>query len=819
MTATNSMDAILATLNPAQREAVTTIRGPLMTLAGPGSGKTRVVTHRIAYMIEQGIPARSILAMTFTNKAAQTIRERIRRMVGDQPITMGTFHGFGARFLRRYGRSVGLEENFSILDTDDSKKVLEEAVIESKVMLSHVTIAEIVREISRLKTKLITPDAVDQVELGRIQKILREVYPAYQKKLLSYRAVDFDDLLLHPAVVLRTEPDLRAELDHRYEYILVDEYQDTNFAQYVIVRALSIDYPNINVTGDPDQSIYSWRGANIENIFSFERDFADTKVVRLEENYRSTPQILSLADALIQNNHRRKAKNLVAVRENGAKVKLVHYESADAEAESIADQIKSQIVDHGAKAKDFAVLYRTNAQSRLFEKALIKRRLNYQLIGGFRFYQRQEIKDLLAYLRLVHNPRDDMAFERVINTPPRGLGQKTLDKIADLARNDGISRLEALARAVDHGVITKKAAGSAEAFLKIYSQLLELSSGKLLPLLSFLLEATDYLTYLAKQKSDEDDDKFDSNVTELLADARQVDEQFEDGNALENFLEQVSLLSDADQLGEEADRVTLMTLHAAKGLEFPNVFVVAVEQDVLPHARCREHPEQVEEERRLLFVGITRAEDRLQLSTAARRGFQNRSSVPSQFLMEIPRLELEIIDKQRDYYDDEYVDEDQLRRRASFQKWSDASQDWGALPSERRKPISDDSEIEVTFEVDHEAATLSRLGGSKLRNAATSKLRPAADERIGKAGGETVRGVADLAKKLKSGAAISAVATMAGSDVQLFREGVGVSHPEFGHGRVLSVEGFGAKRRAVVQFTGEIEKTFILSCSPLSVEL
>ncbi len=473
--------------------------------------------------------------MTFTNKAAQTIRERIRRMVGDQPITMGTFHGFGARFLRRYGRSVGLEENFSILDTDDSKKVLEEAVVESKVQLTHVTIAEIVREISRLKTKLITPDAVDQVELGRIKNILREVYPVYQKKLLSYRAVDFDDLLLHPAVVLRTEPDLRAELDHRYEYILVDEYQDTNFAQYVIVRALSIDHPNINVTGDPDQSIYSWRGANIENIFSFERDFVDAKVVRLEQNYRSTPQILSLADALIQNNRRRKAKNLVAVRPNGAKVKLVHYESDEAEAESIADQIKNQIVDHGAKAKDFAVLYRTNAQSRLFEKALLKRRLNYQLIGGFRFYQRQEIKDLLAYLRLVHNPRDDMAFERVINTPPRGLGQKTLDKITDLASKDGISRLEALARAVDHGVIVKKRLPCAEAFLKIYSQLLELSSGKLLPLLNFVLEATNYLAYLAKQKSDEDDDKFDANVTELLADARQVDEQFEDGNRAREF--------------------------------------------------------------------------------------------------------------------------------------------------------------------------------------------------------------------------------------------------------------------------------------------
>jgi DNA helicase II / ATP-dependent DNA helicase PcrA len=275
MNATRSMDAILDPLNAAQRSAVTTIAGPLMTLAGPGSGKTRVVTHRIAYLIAQGIPSSSILAMTFTNKAAQAIRERIVRMVGNQPITMGTFHGFGARFLRRYGRSIGLEENFSIMDADDSKKALEEAVLETKVMLTHVSIADIAREISRLKTKLVTPDSLDQVELGRLNKVVRDVYPAYQKKLLSYRAVDFDDLLMHTATILRTEPELRADLDKRYEYILVDEYQDTNFAQYVIARALSIDYPNLNVTGDPDQSVYSWRGANIENLFSFERDFQD----------------------------------------------------------------------------------------------------------------------------------------------------------------------------------------------------------------------------------------------------------------------------------------------------------------------------------------------------------------------------------------------------------------------------------------------------------------------------------------------------------------------------------------------------------------
>jgi DNA helicase II / ATP-dependent DNA helicase PcrA len=800
MNAFQSTDAILDSLNPAQREAVTTIQGPLMTLAGPGSGKTRVVTHRIAHMISQGIPSHAILAMTFTNKAAQAIRERIRRMVGDQPVTMGTFHGFGARFLRRYGRSVGLEENFSILDADDSKKALEEAVLEAKVALTHVSIADIAREISRLKTKLVTPESLDQIELGRLNKIIRDVYPAYQKKLLDCRAVDFDDLLMHTATVLRTEPELRADLDRRYEYILVDEYQDTNFAQYVIVRALSIDYPNINVTGDPDQSVYSWRGANIENIFSFERDFPMTKVVRLEENYRSTPEILSLADALIQNNKRRKAKNLVAVRESGPRVRLVHYRDDEDEAESIADQIKTSIVDRGAKARDFAVLYRTNAQSRLFEKALIKRRLNYQLIGGFRFYQRQEIKDLLCYLRLVHNPRDDVAFDRIINTPTRGLGQKTLEKVADLAREDGISRLEALARSIDHGILSKKAAASAEVFLKVYSQLLEMATGQIVPLLNFLLEATDYLAYLAKQKSADEDDKFDSNVTELLADAKQVDEQFEDGNGLENFLEQVSLLSETDNLGEDADRVTLMTLHASKGLEFPNVFVVAVEQDILPHARCREQPEQVEEERRLLFVGITRAEDRLQLSTAAKRGFAHRSSIPSQFLMEIPRLELEITDNQHDYddclNDPDYDGENRSHRKSFRSKSSRFGDEWDS-----------DKEFQIPADTDKKPGEITITFDPENTVAQTKKKKPT----------DAPAELSQLLGRLKSGASLAPVATTTGCDVRLFREGVQVTHPTLGTGQVVSIDGHGAKRRATVKFQGTDEKTFVLSCSPLQV--
>ena len=795
-----SKDAIFDSLNLEQRQAVETIHGPLMTLAGPGSGKTRVVTHRIAYMIEQGIPSHSILAMTFTNKAAQSIRERVKNLVGDQRITMGTFHGFGARFLRQYGRSVGLGENFSIYDTDDSKKALEQAVIKAKVKLTHVTIGQLAKEISRLKTNLITPESLDQHRLGSLQHIVSEVYPRYQQQLLECGAVDFDDLLLQPAIILRTEPELRADLDRRYEFIMVDEYQDTNYAQYVIIRALSIDFPNLNVTGDPDQSIYGWRGANIENILSFEKDFPTTQIVRLEQNYRSTPQILSVADGLIHHNKRRKAKNLLAVRPDGAKVRLVHYPSDQAEAEHIADQIRTCLVDNGERASDFAVLYRTNAQSRLLEKALLSRRLNYQLIGGFRFYQRQEIKDLLAYLRLVHNPRDDVAFGRVINTPARGLGDKTLEKVAEIANRERLSMIEALLRAVDSGVLAKKAASGAQQFLRLYSQLIELSSGTLVDLIAHLLKATAYVEYLTKKKSAEPDDSVDENVTELLADARQIDEQCIDGNSLQTFLEQVSLLADADQMENASDRVTLMTLHAAKGLEFPTVFIIAVEHDILPHIRSRDDPQQLEEERRLFFVGITRAKDRLQMSTANRRGFRNFTSVPSPFLMEIPRLELEVIDMTENRYD------------------YDSGNEYG-YPEDDEEVFSEPSleyhvsnDAEEAFEIEFSSDDFESTTASSKSSLPASKLPAALERRIQqlqKPG---------LAKSLKSGASVGPLTTTTGIDLKLFRDGVRVQHPMYGKGKVISVDGHGNRRRAIVRFDGSDTKTFVLASSPLTLQ-
>lgn len=830
----SSTDGILQSLNPAQRLAVQTIEGPLMTLAGPGSGKTRVVTHRIAYMIDQGIPSTSILALTFTNKAAQEMRQRIHAMIGHQRISMGTFHSFGAKFLRTYGRHVGLTEKFSIYDTDDAKRALQTAVVKAGVKLTHVSIGDLTREISRLKNRLIVPESLHEHRFGILDHILKQVYPAYQKQLIESGAVDFDDLLLYPAIILRQEPELRAFLDEKYKYVLVDEYQDTNFTQYVLIRALSIDHANVNVTGDPDQSIYGWRGANIENMLGFERDYPKVQIVRLEQNYRSTPEILSIADTLIQNNRRRKAKQLIPVRESGPKVRLITYPTDRDEANHIVDQIRTAISTQGANPRDFAILYRTNAQSRLLEQSLLAMRINYQLIGGFRFYHRQEIKDLLAYLRLVLNSRDDVAFSRVINTPTRGLGDKTIDKIAEIASMRGISMIEALVHAVDTGALSKKALSGAKEFLLLYSQLVELSSGSLVDLLKHLVDSTGYVEYLARKKAAEPDESVDENIHELLADAQQIDRQYEagllevmddvedtssilEGGPLQIYLEQVSLLSDADQMENDPDRVTLMTLHAAKGLEFPNVFIIAVEQDILPHIRSMDDPDQMEEERRLLFVGITRARDRLQLSTACRRGFKNYSSVPSSFLLELPRLEMEMVDLTERNYG---FGDDSFEDSAFADEGFGDDSDFGSEDTDNDLEAGDDfvSETAADDAVDFSPEIIDQRWQAKQSNRKKKEIGGTdgvrSKELLSRL--DQVRKIAGN-NALKSASVFTPIATKAGVDVSLFEQESLVVHPDYGIGVVLSVEGIGTKRRAVIRFQSGSQKTFILASSPLEI--
>ena len=813
-------DKILENLNPAQLAAVTHVDGPLLTLAGPGSGKTRVVTHRIAYLLQQGISPYSILALTFTNKAAQEMKSRIAKISDDAPVWMGTFHGYCARFLRRYGRMVGISENFSIFDMDDSKKAMQQAIELAQVSLTHLNFNDIVKGVSDLKNRVITPEMFEGEHRSPSDNILGKVYPAYQKLLLQNNAVDFDDLLMHTASILRSSPDLRSELDSKHRYILVDEYQDTNLSQYLIVRSMSVEYPNLNVTGDPDQSIYGWRGADISNILNFERDYPKVVTVRLEQNYRSTPEVLSIADSLISCNTRRKAKRLVPTRATGKPVRLCSYASARDEADNIADQIVLEILENGAKPKDFAILYRTNAHSRLLEAALLRRKLNYQLIGGFRFYHREEIKDLLAYLRLVHNPTDDISFDRVVNVPTRGLGDKSIAKVRELATSKDIPMIVALRATVEHGLLSKKAASGARDFLSIYEQLVHLSTGPLSILIQQLVLKTDYVKYLSNKKTETPDESIQGNINELIADAAEVDRQDLDGNAIERFLEQVTLLSDADGITDNDSKVTLMTLHSAKGLEFDNVFIIAVEQEVLPHVRSMRDPAQMEEERRLFFVGITRARNRLQLSTARTRGFgSSKMSCPSSFLLELPRTEMEIVDRSEPFgFGDGFADEG---HGDSYQE------EWEAksfLHRGKRANVPPPKQKQLAVKTQEEWEISEELPENQGENNVVFRDLGPMDSPIE----ESPMGLDAISKKLerlnkqlprgglKTAAQVAVTTTADGIPVDRFEEGDIVVHPKYGNGTISSVEGRGLRRMARVTFHDGDSKSFQLSKSRLT---
>ncbi len=433
----------LCELTESQQAAVTHVDGPMLVLAGPGSGKTRVVTARVAHLLHEGISPHNILALTFTNKAADEMRARLGQLSPGNPVWMSTFHRFCSQLLRRHARLVGLSENFRIYDTQDSQQALKSVIEESDISLRRYTPSQIARTISNAKNELATPEQFQASARHPLEVVAAEVYPGYQQRLMQSNAVDFDDLLMHVALMLRENPELRSELDELYRYILVDEYQDTNLAQYMIVRALSIDHPNLAVTGDPDQSIYAWRGADINNILEFERDYPRVRVVRLEQNYRSTKRILQVADQLISNNVYRKEKSLFTENETGEPARIVLYTNAQEEAEDIARQIADCVREGLRRPRDFAILFRTNALSRNLEHALREYSVPYQMVNGVEFYQRKEIKDVLAYLHLVNNPRDDVAFLRVINTPPRGIGKKSLQYLRDYARQHRLSLLDA----------------------------------------------------------------------------------------------------------------------------------------------------------------------------------------------------------------------------------------------------------------------------------------------------------------------------------------------------------------------------------------
>ncbi len=758
-------------LTVAQRQAVQHVDGPLLILAGPGSGKTRVVTQRVAHLLQVGVPPRSILALTFTNKAADEMKARIARLASEKTVWVSTFHRFCSRLLRQHASLVGLSENFTIYDTNDSLRALKHAIEGlEELQLSQTTPEKIAREISRCKNELITAEQYRPRTRNALGSLLADVYPAYQRQLRQSNAVDFDDLLLYTVELLMHNNELRRELDEQYRYVMVDEYQDTNLAQYAIVRALSIDQPNLAVTGDPDQSIYSWRGANLNNILEFERDYPNVQVVRLEQNYRSTPEILRVADCLIQRNVRRKKKELFTNNDSGPLVRLPVFPNQFDEARYIADDIIEQVESGRRRYRDFAIFYRINALSRYLEHTLHERGVPYQILNGVEFYQRKEVKDVVAYLQLINNHRDDMALLRVINTPTRGLGKTTVSRVADFARRSGTTLLEAARQSESIDAISHRAAGKLRRFVEMIDRFTELATAPVEEILGHVLSESGYEEHLAESDQRADEDR-SANIRELLSAARQFDDLSDGLGNLEGFLEQTSLVSDTDAWEDESDKVTLMTLHAAKGLEFPAVYIVALEQGKLPHERSRHDPEQLEEERRLLFVGITRAQHQLQLSYAKYRDFRGQLSptVPSAFLMELPRADMEITEP---------------TRAASYPEDASYPKDWDDF----------DGQDEADWSVDEPASEMD----------ADSSPTETADESV-----PAITTAADLAGARKPAAPQTA------ADPNDFYLGIRVNHPEYGLGKVVALSGSEANRTATVNFATSGQKKFVLAKSPL----
>jgi DNA helicase-2/ATP-dependent DNA helicase PcrA len=628
-------------LNPEQAHAVAHGDGPLLVLAGAGSGKTRVLTARVARLIgEDGIPPQRILAVTFTNKAAGVMRERIADLLGEEPtgLWVGTFHSICARLLRREGDRLERGSRFSIYAEDDALRAVRAAMDDVGLDPARWTPQVLRSRISDAKNALVGPDEYEVTAFDLLSKAVAEVYPAYERILARSAAYDFDDLLVQSVRLLETIPDLGDQYAHRFRHVLVDEYQDTNHAQYRIIRHLASGHGNVCVVGDDDQSIYGWRGADLRNILDFERDFPGAEVVRLEQNYRSTGAILAVANEVIGHNSARKEKCLRTEREGGSPVVVVEVADERAEASWVVDEIRARLGARGLE--DMTILYRTNAQSRPFEDALRRANLPYRIVGGVRFYDRREIRDALSYLQLAVNPADEAAFARSVGWPRRGVGSVTLDRLRDVSSRESVTLLEAAERATEFD-LPRAGARALVDFAAGISALTELSSTSTAE--EVLREAIRSFGFVAALEAEDDGADRIANLTELLAAAAAFDpSDVEDGSAdatdLELYLQTAALRTDLDEVDESEAAVTLMTLHNAKGLEYPVVFVVGLEEGLFPLARSMETDEGLEEERRLFYVGVTRAEDELFLSHASRRwryGSESRSS-PSSFLSELP---------------------------------------------------------------------------------------------------------------------------------------------------------------------------------------
>jgi DNA helicase-2/ATP-dependent DNA helicase PcrA len=632
---------ILATLNPAQREAVEAIEGPVLILAGPGSGKTKVITHRIAYLIKScGVSPYNIMAVTFTNKAAREMKDRLEQLLGQavEALTLGTFHAICARILRREGKAIGLDSSFVIYDEEDQLSLTKQALEELNLDPKQYAPRALRSAISAAKSRLISPGDYAQRVSSYFEEIVHRVYQRYQQLLSQGQAVDFDDLLMKTVQLFQDHPKILSRYQSKYVHILVDEFQDTNIVQYMLMKQLAGKYRNLCVVGDPDQSIYSWRFADLRNILSFEKDYPEAKVVFLEQNYRSTKTILEVASGIISANVQRKPKKLWTENEDGASVTVIESYNAEEEAQSVANEIEKLVGQEQIPLKDCAVMYRVNAQSRALEETFLRYGVPYRLVGGTRFYQRREVKDIIAYLRLIHNPRDNVSLVRIINVPVRGIGQRTLSQLQSWAKAHDSSLFEASKQVANEKILPQRITQALAGFDAVMTELIAQSRElNLSGLLDKILEHTRYREYLLSKEDGED--RWE-NVMELKNVTNEYD-GLDPEEALAAFLEKISLVSDIDELDEKADAVTLITLHQAKGLEFPAVFIVGLEEGILPHRKSFDDPEQMEEERRLCYVGITRAKKRLYLLRSYRRSLFGGSTAnpPSRFLQDIsPQL-------------------------------------------------------------------------------------------------------------------------------------------------------------------------------------
>ncbi|NIR51964.1 UvrD-helicase domain-containing protein [candidate division KSB1 bacterium] len=633
---TNNPD-LLDSLNPVQREAVKSTEGPVLILAGAGSGKTRVLTYRVAYLIQcAGIDPAKILAVTFTNKAAQEMSERILKLTGGagKGAWIGTFHATCARILRMEGHHLGYDRNFSIFDKEDQQRFIRDIMKEMNISTKEYPPEQIVSRISGAKNSLVSPTEYKSLAYKPFDETVSAVYINYQKRLKENNIMDFDDLLINPILVFDQQQQVLEKYQRKFNYILVDEFQDTNRAQYLLLQRLVAKHRNLCVVGDDDQSIYRWRGADIQNILNLEKDFPDCKVFNLEQNYRSTKHILDAANSVVANNLFRREKALWTTKELGNKVTILEVDNAFTESLMVLNIIQEELSNHARDFSDFAVLYRTNAQSRILEDGLRTAGIPYRVVGGIRFYERKEIKDVLAYLRLFCNPHDSVSFKRIINFPLRGIGERSVKRIEDFARHHSISLLEAAARVEEIPSISPRIRNSISEFYALINKYASLKN-EFSPreLTQALVEEIGILRTLKEIGTEESFNRVE-NVRELLS---AVAVKTSNGATLDDFLEEVTLITDIDSWDNQSNAVALMTLHSAKGLEFPTVFIAGLEEGLFPLSRTFLDEDDLEEERRLFYVGATRAQENLYLSWAENRVLygENVNNLPSRFLDEI----------------------------------------------------------------------------------------------------------------------------------------------------------------------------------------